>query len=141
VTERYRLVDVDGNAVLDVTLPAWAGRSACVTDPPGQLLEDFFVEEAHQQATELTLKTKRICAGCPVRVDCLIWALEAEEGDKYRDGTFGGLSASERTFAAQAPDPIVFGLAVLDEQVRLGIVTTPVQTWRSEDGEARSGSS
>jgi hypothetical protein len=140
MTERYRLVDVGGESVLDVTLPAWAGRGACVTDPPGQLLDDFFVEESHQDVTEQTLKAKRICAGCSVRPECLGWAMEIEGRTKCRDGTFGGLSPSERRFAEQAPDPIAFGLAVLDEQVRLGIVTTPVDVWRRRDGQAGIGS-
>ena len=137
--ELFRLVDVRGNVELQVSLPAWAGRGACATDPPGQLLDDFFVEESHQEATEQTLAAKRICGGCTIRPECLTWALEVEEGQVYRDGIFGGLSPSERTFAAQAPDPLAFGLAVLDEQIRLGVVTTPVERWGLTDGEVGIG--
>lgn len=36
---------------------------------------------------------KRVCARCPVRVECLNWALEHDE----RFGIWGGLSERERT--------------------------------------------
>lgn len=39
-----------------------------------------------------TAPAKRICAGCPVRVECLDYALTAREAH----GVFGGLSAQER---------------------------------------------
>jgi WhiB family redox-sensing transcriptional regulator len=121
---RFVLIDEEGDTVLDAATPDWFGQAACASG--GELLEDFFVEESHKNATEQTLAAKRWCAGCPVRTECLDWALMLEKRQIYREGIFGGLSASERTFAAQAPDPIAFGLGVLDEQVKLGMVTQPV---------------
>lgn len=40
---------------------------------------------------------KRICAMCPIRVQCLQKALEYEKGfDSYAYGVWGGLAAHER---------------------------------------------
>jgi WhiB family redox-sensing transcriptional regulator len=46
-----------------------------------------------------TSPAKRICAGCPVRVECLDYALAAREAH----GVFGGLSAQERLRLLRRP--------------------------------------
>jgi WhiB family redox-sensing transcriptional regulator len=63
--------------------PAWTVGALCAqTDP-----EAFFPEKGGT-----TRFAKRICAGCPVRVQCLDYAMETRE----RFGVWGGLSERER---------------------------------------------
>ena len=64
-------------------LPGWMQRGACVgaSDP------DLWYPTRGQSAEP----AKQICARCPVREDCLVWALENED---Y--GVWGGLSSKER---------------------------------------------
>ena len=61
----------------------WAERGLCAqTDP-----EAFFPEKGGS-----TREAKRVCAGCPVRLQCLEYAL----GNDERFGIWGGLSERER---------------------------------------------
>lgn len=48
----------------------------------------FFPTEGREHLAE----AKRLCAGCPVRTQCLTFALEGNE----RFGVWGGLSTKER---------------------------------------------
>ena len=68
-------------------LPAWMPRGACV----GAANPDLWYPERGQSANP----AKRICARCPVREECLEWALKNED---Y--GVWGGLSARERKLLA-----------------------------------------
>lgn len=69
-----------------ITPPPWTDQALCAqTDP-----EAFFPELG---AT--TLAAKRICATCPVRAECLDYAL-ATETPKFRHGVWGGLSPRQR---------------------------------------------
>jgi WhiB family redox-sensing transcriptional regulator len=64
----------------------WQDEAACqYTDP-----DAFFPEkgEANKQA-------KAVCAGCPVRAECLAYALE-HSATVGRFGVWGGLSERER---------------------------------------------
>jgi WhiB family redox-sensing transcriptional regulator len=77
------------------TLPnalAWAEAAAC----RGSDLNLFFsdAEAKVQQA-------KRICAGCPVRAECLDEGLRAEDSSRY--GIYGGLTPDERTELVDGP--------------------------------------
>lgn len=57
-----------------------------------------FTPEGDADAGETYRGARRICAGCPVRSDCLEFAL-AEEGSSAtsdRVGVFGGLGPRER---------------------------------------------
>lgn len=61
----------------------WYERALCPqTDP-----DAFFPEKGGS-----TREAKRICLGCPVRDQCLKWALDNDE----RFGIWGGLSERER---------------------------------------------
>lgn len=61
----------------------WVGQGLCAqTDP-----EVFFGDESTP-----TRIPKRICAACPVRAECLDWALDHNE----KFGVWGGLNATER---------------------------------------------
>lgn len=71
-------------SLLDEHRPAWWPRAACL----GRRDEiDFFPGRGHS-----TYAAKRVCAGCPVRVECLEYALETG----IHHGIWGGLSERER---------------------------------------------
>jgi WhiB family redox-sensing transcriptional regulator len=62
---------------------SWQDDALCAqTDP-----ELFFPEKGGT-----TAPAKRVCRACPVRPECLEWALDADE----RFGVLGGLSPRER---------------------------------------------
>lgn len=71
-------------------IPNWQRRAACKDEDP----ELFFVvgHETSPANEAQIAAAKRVCFGCPVRVDCLEFALEHGLGD----GVFGGMSADER---------------------------------------------
>ena len=80
MTEMSFLLDGDGED--EQPLP-WQGEALCAqTDP-----EAFFPEKGGS-----TREAKRICNRCPVRTDCLEYALSHDE----RFGIWGGLSERER---------------------------------------------
>lgn len=63
--------------------PAWYDRAACRGIGP----ERFYPEESE------TLRAGRqVCKKCPVRAECLDYALTAEEGH----GMWGGVAARDR---------------------------------------------
>lgn len=64
----------------------WREGAACV----GKVDADFF--PAPDDTRSIT-RAKALCAGCPVREDCLIFALETNQPD----GIWGGYTAKERT--------------------------------------------
>jgi len=59
----------------------WAWRAACGGDP-----EYMFVPGAHQNVA------KRVCTRCPVRMSCLVEALD----NRIEHGVWGGLTDRER---------------------------------------------
>jgi len=63
---------------------SWLDDAACFDhDWP-----DFFVEAGHTISPEI----EKLCASCPVRVECLRHAYEQE----HRSGYFGGVSPGNR---------------------------------------------
>lgn len=66
-------------------LPEWYQRAAC----QGLDTRMFFPGKGHN---DLVVASKRVCASCPVRKDCLA------EAQSLRDpyGIYGGLTARER---------------------------------------------
>jgi WhiB family redox-sensing transcriptional regulator len=69
-------------------IPAWHSKALCAqTDP-----EAFF-----PIIGGTARPAKQVCAACPVRQECLEWALEV--GDAH--GIYGGLTAKERRKYAQ----------------------------------------
>jgi WhiB family redox-sensing transcriptional regulator len=68
---------------VDDTLLGWQERAVCAqTDP-----EAFFPEKGGSVRA-----AKKVCRACPVRAECLDYALEHHE----RFGVWGGLSERER---------------------------------------------
>ena len=61
----------------------WAWKAKCLQAEP----DTFFPEKGGS-----TREAKRICSGCPVREECLEYALANDE----RFGIWGGMSERER---------------------------------------------
>jgi len=65
-----------------ISTVGWAARAACKgTDP-----DALFVQGAAQN------RAKRVCAGCPVRTECLADALD----HRMEFGVWGGMTERER---------------------------------------------
>lgn len=64
----------------------WQQNAACL----GLDVELFFPEERGGQAT--ANQAKQVCAGCPVKAECLNYALEERIGH----GIWGGMDINER---------------------------------------------
>jgi len=67
----------------DHQTPPWMDDASCRTRKPG----DFFPSDG--VGVELA---KRVCAACPVRTDCLEYALS----NRIEHGVWGGCSERER---------------------------------------------
>ncbi|MEV0848279.1 WhiB family transcriptional regulator [Streptomyces sp. NPDC049954] len=66
----------------------WIHHAACIgTDP-----ELFFPVSSEGPGARQREEAKQVCAGCPVRQQCLEWALESRQ----RAGIWGGLDERER---------------------------------------------
>jgi hypothetical protein len=100
--------------------PWWAPMAACAWEgKPDALLEEFFAEEvSNGEPTDVVLGAKARCLDCPVRRNCLEWALEHEDGAEYREGIFGGLTPRERSEITD----VEHGIEVLNEQHAVGLV-------------------
>jgi len=67
---------------------SWIERGRCIEEDP----ELFFPVGTRGPAIEQTARAKSVCALCPVRIECLAWAL-----DTCQDaGVWGGLDEEER---------------------------------------------
>lgn len=77
----------------------WRARAACADVDP----EVFFpVGESGPVLERQVAEAKAVCAGCPVRAECLAWALAV-----LPHGVAGGLSAEERRgLASGDPRPV-----------------------------------
>ena len=89
----------------------WAPRAACRATQPDQL----FVRGAEQN------KAKQLCAGCPVRTECLAEALD----NQIEWGVWGGMTERERR-ALLRRRPAASWRSVL-ENARLESSGTPVK--------------
>ena len=73
--------------------PDWHARAACrgsdVTFFPTRGEEGYNGPTVKHETIDAC---RAVCAGCPVRVDCLDWALEHSE----RHGVWGGYTVKER---------------------------------------------
>jgi len=66
----------------------WVRGALCMGADP----ELFFPEGAGEPALRSIARAKAVCAACPVRADCLEWALGVGEAD----GIWGGTTPHER---------------------------------------------
>jgi WhiB family redox-sensing transcriptional regulator len=84
VTPERRLHLIEGPVVLE-----WTEHAACA----GANVDLFFPQKRPTvRPSRQVLESKRICAACPVRPQCLEYALERPEPE----GTWGGLTEWER---------------------------------------------
>ena len=98
-------------------LPLWTGYGACAS--AGELLEDFYAEETSRgEPTEQVLAAKSLCLSCPVRLQCLTYALEHEQGEDFRSGIFGGLTPNERGRILSVAE----GAELLTDQAASGLI-------------------
>ncbi len=79
---------------------AWAERGACREVDPDSL----FVPGAAQH------RAKRVCASCPVRVDCLAEALD----NRMEFGIWGGMTERERRSLLRRRPDVVSWRPLLD---------------------------
>ena len=79
---------IEGIKPHDLIPAPWTVDAACADADP-----DLFFGEHGRPATE----AKAICAGCPVRAECLDFALEGRE----RFGIWGGLTEKQRRVEAR----------------------------------------
>ena len=70
---------------MDLLRPPWMRKAAC----RGQGFDAWFSTD---EVGEETDAARLVCAGCPVRSECLDYALDG----RIRHGLWGGLSARER---------------------------------------------
>ena len=70
------------------TIPQWRGLASCARHTPDLF---FPVGETGLGGTQIAM-AKRICIGCPVRQECLDYALVSNQ----RFGIWGGLTEEER---------------------------------------------
>lgn len=73
--------------------PDWRTRGACRDEDPDLM----FPAGDHGPARAKTAHAKTVCRRCPVRADCLAWALE--HGEDH--GIWGGLTEGERQAVKQ----------------------------------------
>ena len=66
----------------------WRDRAACLDEDP----ELFFPIGSTGPAVHQEIEAKQVCGRCPVREQCLTWALEAGQDH----GVWGGLTEDER---------------------------------------------
>ncbi len=66
----------------------WRNQAACTTQDP----ELFFPIGSTGPSLRQLEQARQVCSGCPVRLPCLEWAIDAG----INDGIWGGLSETER---------------------------------------------
>ncbi|MGW7081290.1 WhiB family transcriptional regulator [Streptomyces sp. NPDC054871] len=67
----------------------WRQEAACTEEDP----ELFFPVSALGAGATQTLRAKEVCARCPVRAECLEWALDTRQ----QSGVWGGTDEVQRT--------------------------------------------
>ncbi|EOD70187.1 MULTISPECIES: WhiB family transcriptional regulator [Amycolatopsis] len=73
---------------MEATMTGWAELAACKDEDP----ELFFPISEVGPGARQTAQAKAVCARCPVRAECLGYALD----NGLDHGVFGGTTADER---------------------------------------------
>ncbi len=85
----------------------WRSKAACAKQDP----ELWFYDEYHTDHAEIITKVaKAVCATCPVRPECLRYALDADE----RFGVYGGYTRKERMKLARKERTVIPRIAPED---------------------------
>lgn len=81
----------------------WQDQAACAEIGTALFLPDDDSGDDRWNSSTYTAG-KRVCAGCPVRADCLEHAMAMEGGSahQYRSGLWGGLTPNQRAQLARA---------------------------------------
>jgi WhiB family transcriptional regulator, redox-sensing transcriptional regulator len=79
---------------IDLLRPHWMHRAAC----RGQGFDAWFSTDEMEEEADAA---RRVCAGCPVRSECLDYALDGP----IRHGLWGGLSPEERAALNRRREP------------------------------------
>jgi WhiB family transcriptional regulator, redox-sensing transcriptional regulator len=66
----------------EVVLGLWSDRAICVGEDPNLFFPSY---------GDPGIGARRVCAGCPVRLDCIEYAVDADEF-----GIWGGLDQEQR---------------------------------------------
>ena len=113
---------------LQITPPAWQAHTACTPDDT----DLFYPDSAESPAAYAA--AREICAACPVRTDCLEWAMEL--GDPH--GMWGGLTGRERQRLAQQRGTTI---QQLRNQRRIDQQNTEIlHEWRAGQAAGKSAS-
>lgn len=71
----------------------WHERAACIN----MSIDLFFPDvEPTDKTVELYVEAKEVCGSCPVRHECLAYAMGRERDERWRYGLWGGLTPHER---------------------------------------------
>ena len=73
----------------------WWKQAACQAAEP----DLFFPVSSHGRSQADTVRARAVCASCPVRPQCLDFAL----GTRQADGIWGGLTSEERAGLLRQP--------------------------------------
>lgn len=81
-----------------IEIPPFYGAACAEADP-----EDFHPDGTWLEVRTAEARAKMVCAECPVRLACLTWQMDFEDGKgaSSRWGVYGGLSAGERARLAK----------------------------------------
>ena len=82
-----------------VDVMSWESRASCRDAETGSFMPPLSGESVTERRSR-ELAAKRVCATCPVRGDCLDYALRVSEPF----GIWGGLNEVERRDLASAPN-------------------------------------
>jgi WhiB family redox-sensing transcriptional regulator len=94
----YTVARVSNQLSLLADPPSWASRSAC--EPvTARLFHSADNERGTHKATREHL-AKGICSRCPVRAECLTYAVDTRE----HDGVWGGTTPEERVALIRAAE-------------------------------------
>ncbi|MGI9006010.1 MAG: WhiB family transcriptional regulator [Streptosporangiaceae bacterium] len=78
--------------------PDWRSQSACLTADP----ELFFPLSSMGPSLEQLTEAKKVCGRCPVRAECLDFALSTRQVH----GVWGGMSEQERLLRVAAQSQV-----------------------------------
>ncbi len=75
----------------------WQKDGSCAKHVDGVQVDDFYFDDGRYSKNSPQLraakaKVKKVCGLCPVRKECLNWAIENRE----REGFWGGKTTNER---------------------------------------------
>jgi WhiB family redox-sensing transcriptional regulator len=94
-------------AVLNIFQPSWMENAAC-----RDLSTTLFFPQPGRIGAADAKKALRICSTCPVRTDCLAYAMSFP--DRALPGIWGGTTERERSRLHHSPTPIRYRLGKPD---------------------------